>query len=65
MAAVPNVRVAQTRQKMEINRIVGHLKVFFIAVLCNYFDSPEKRASLRCNLTSCGGNCVEMVHKQI
>lgn len=28
MAAVPNVRVAQTRQKMEMTRIVGHLKFF-------------------------------------
>lgn len=56
MAAVPNVS-GTNKAKMEINRIVGHLKVF-ILLFYNSFDSPGKRASLRCNLTSCGGNFV-------
>lgn len=30
VAAVPNVRVTQTRQKMEVSRIAGHLKVFIL-----------------------------------
>lgn len=64
MAAVPNVRVAQTSQKNGNQQDCGACESFYITVQCNSFDSPEKRDSLRCNLTSCG-NCVEMVHIQI